>query len=152
MTNKDSSTVHSRARSLRRPSLAVVPVVGAVALTLGSLGVGVASASSTKSIDLGAAANGRVITVAKGARITVELASSSWKFTTSGNRSVLQFTSMSMTKTGTVSGATHACLPNDCGDVFAHYFALEPGLIRILAERTGTGAAFVHWTVVIRVR
>jgi hypothetical protein len=153
MTNENSSsTPHSRARTRRWPSHAFVAIVGAAALTLGSLGVGAAGASSTKSITLGATANGRVITVAKGARITVDLANSSWKFTTAGNHKVMQFTSMTITKPGAVSGPVHACLPNDCGDIVAHYVALEPGQVRILAERTGTGTAFVHWTVVIRVR
>jgi hypothetical protein len=130
----------------------LLTAVGAVALALGSLGVGVASASSTKTITLGAAANGHIITVAKGSRIVVDLANSSWKFTTAGNHKVLQLTSFSATKPGAVTGPIHACLPNDCGDVFAHYVAFEPGQIRLIAERAGTGSAVVRWTVVIRVR
>jgi hypothetical protein len=153
MTNEQS--VHernSRAHVRRSFGRTLLTMVGAVGMTLGVLGTGVASASRLNTVTLGASANGHVVTVNKGEHITVDLANATWKFSTAGNLKALQLVSLSIAKPGATSGATHICLPSNCGDVFAHYFALEPGLIRLIAERTGTGSALVHWTVVIRVR
>ena len=152
MTNEQSSNErYSRAHSGRWSTRTLLTIVSAVAMTLGSL-AGVAGASSLNSMTLGASANGHVVTVNKGEHITVDLANATWKFSIAGNLKALKLTSLSIARPGAASGATHICLPSNCGDVFAHYYALEPGLIRLIAERTGTGSTVLHWTVVIRVR
>jgi len=143
---------NSRALSERRSTRTLLTIVSALAMTLGSLVAGAAGASTLTSITLGASANGNVVTLNKGEHITVDLANATWKFSTVGNRKALKLASLSITKPGAKTGATHICLPSNCGDVFANYYALQPGLIRLIAERTGTGSAMLHWTVVIRVR
>jgi hypothetical protein len=135
----------------------IVGVVAVGALLLGSAGIGAAQ-TSAKTVVLTAADNGHVLSVSPGTHIVVTLPNSSWTFTTKGARKVVTLMSTTVTK-GATSGATHACVPGrSCASVKAVYFALEPGLMRLLASLTSCpvgqtcSASQSHWTVVIRVR
>jgi hypothetical protein len=145
------------ARRLVAPRRLIVGLVAIAALLLGSFGTG-AQAATPKTIAITAADNGRVITVDPGTHINVSLASSNWTFSTQGTRKVVTLVSTNVTK-GATPGATQACVPGrSCASVKAVYFALEPGLMRLIARLTScpTGttcsASQSHWTVVIRVR
>ena len=145
------------ARRLTRPRQAIVGLVAIGALLLGSTGVSTA-ATNARTVTITAADNGRVITAYPGAHIVVTLANSNWTFSTRGTRKVVALVSTTVTK-GATSGATHACVPGrSCGSEKAVYFALEPGMMRLIATLTScpTGttcsASQSLWTVVIRVR
>ena len=149
---------HSAPKSRRptRNSYSRLGFVAVGALLLGSTGL--AAATTAKTVTITAAQNGRVITVAQGSRIVVNLANVNWTFSTQGTRKVVTLVSTTVTK-GATPGATQACVPGrSCASVRAVYFALEPGLMRLIALRTscGTGvtcsASQSHWTVVVRVR
>jgi hypothetical protein len=135
----------------------IVGLVAVGALLVGSPGIGAAQ-TNAKTVSITAADSGRVITVYPGTHIVVTLANSEWSFSTVGTRKVVSLVSTTVTK-GASSGATHACVPGrSCASVRAVYFALEPGLMRLVAELTScpTGqtcsASQSHWTVVVRVR
>ncbi len=136
---------------------AVVALVTIGALFLGTTGVGTA-ATAAKTVTITAADNGRVIVATPGAHIVVTLTNPEWTFTTQGTRKVVELVSTSVTPTKT-SGAIQACVPGrTCGSIKAVYYALEPGLIRLIALLTScpTGSVCTssesHFTVVIRVR
>jgi hypothetical protein len=135
---------------------ALIGLVAVGALLLGSTSIGAAD-TSTATVTITAADNGHVIVVNPGAHIIVDLAST-WIFSTQGTRKVVTLQSAIVTRTVT-TGATHACVPgHSCGSTKATYFALEPGLMRLIAQLascpTGTICTMSesHWTVVIRVR
>ena len=151
---KDSSM---KPRSIVTPRRSIISLVAMSALLLGSFGTG-AQAATPKTITITAAANGSVITVNPGTHINVSLANSNWTFSTQGSRAVVKLLSSTTVK-GASSGATQACVPGrSCTSSLAHYFALKPGLMRLIASLTScpTGstcsASQSHWTVVIRVR
>jgi hypothetical protein len=145
------------AQRITRTRQVIVGLVAVGALLLGSSGIGAAQ-TAAKTVSITAADNGRVITAYPGAHIVVTLANSGWTFSTQGTRKVVSLVSTTVTK-GAASGATHACVPgHNCASVKAVYFALEPGLMRLIAVLTSCptnvtcSGAQSHWTVVIRVR
>ena len=139
------------------PRAAVLGLVTIATLVLGSFASD-AQAATPKTITLGTAHNGTVVTVNPGTHINVSLSSSNWTFSTQGSRVVVKLLTWTTTK-GAAPGATMACVPGrSCAMSIARYFALEPGLMRLNAKLTScpTGtvcsASESHWTVVIRVR
>ena len=152
--NFHSTSVRRRSST---PRAAVLGLVTIATLVLGSFASG-AQAAIPKTITLGAAQNGEVVTVNPGTHINVSLSSSNWTFSTQGSRVVVKLLTWTTTK-GAAPGATMACVPGrSCAMSIARYFALEPGLMRLNAKLTScpTGtvctASESHWTVVIRVR
>jgi hypothetical protein len=147
----------SGAFRLTRSRRAIVGLVAAGVLLFGAIGTG-AAATNAKTITITAADNGRVITAYPGSHIVVTLANSNWTFSTQGARKVVTLQSTTVHK-GATSGATQACVPGrSCASVMAVYFALEPGMMRLIAKPTAcpTGttctSTLSRWTVVIRVR
>jgi hypothetical protein len=149
-----SSTATERRTHTRQ---ALVGLVAVGALFLGSTGVGTA-ATAARTVTITATDNGRVIVATQGAHIVITLTNPEWTFTTMGTRKVVELVSTSVTPVKT-SGAIQACVPGrTCGSIKAVYYALEPGVMRIIARLTScpTGtvctASESHFTVVIRVR
>lgn len=139
----------------------LVGLAAVVALLFGSLAA-TAQGATPKTLVLTAAQNGKVITVNPGEHIDVSLTDAHWTFSTEGARSVVKLLTWStVPSTGKTSGATHACVPGTTCTVattLAQYFALEPGLMRLIGRLTicptGTtcSSAESFWTAVIRVR
>lgn len=155
--NQHFDHTSTSARYVRTSWAPMLGLVAIAALVLGSFTSG-ASAATPTTITLGAAQNGTLVVVNPGTHINVALTSDEWTFDTQGSRAVVKLLTWTTTK-GATSGATHACVPGrSCASSIAHYFALEPGLMRLNAKLTScqTGsvcsASQSHWTVVIRVR
>jgi hypothetical protein len=154
--NQDFHSASTKARRLARPGAALLGLVAIAALVLGSFTP--AQGATPKTVTLGTAQNGTLVTVNPGTHINVSLTSSNWTFSTQGSRVVVKLLTWTTTK-GAAPGATMACVPGrSCAMSIARYFALEPGLMRLIAKLTscplGTvcSASESHWTVVIRVR
>jgi hypothetical protein len=154
--NQDFHHSSAMARRFTKPRT-TLGLVAMAALVLGSFASG-AQAATPKTITLGTAQNGTLVTVNPGTHINVSLTSSNWTFSTQGSRVVVKLLTWTTTK-GAAPGATMACVPGrSCAMSIARYFALEPGLMRLNAKLTSCPTGTIcstsesHWTVVIRVR